>query len=527
MNEVASSLPGVRFEVRPPANAVSPLRTDIAGFIGPTWRGPVGESVRVEGWRAYQELFGELTQGADTAYAVRGYFENGGEVAYIVRLLAEPFVTASAQWEVGEVEMGAWAASAPAAGGFEAAVFDVLAATPGSWANDLRVQFRYRLRGPYRRAEVDIEVRPARGAPEFLTGLPAGGLIEAVAERSRLIRLEIATPPPPPAPVPSAGPLAKVWPAVTLSGGQEASAGHDEYEAGAQLLGGAREVALMAAPDLHSMPGSEREREHVRGLMVALAEDKHDRQVIADLPPDIGNVPDLLAWVEAFREGLDETFPRSLAFYHPPLAVPDPLGGLAAPLRLISPVGHVAGVISRLDRERGAHHTPANAEIYQAVDLARRYGAEEQGALAMGGINPLLCAPGNGLMVWGGRTAHDPALGNGGLFLAHRRLIHRLIRAIRRVAEPLVFEVNGPDLWLIFARAITSVLIEAWHAGALKGDTPEQAFRVRCDDSTNPPENEESGQVCCEVLLAPAAPMEFIALRIAIAREGRLEAIEG
>jgi phage tail sheath protein FI len=117
-------------------------------------------------------------------------------------------------------------------------------------------------------------------------------------------------------------------------------------------------------------------------------------------------------------------------------------------------------------------------------------------------------------------------LGNGGLFLAHRRLIHRLIRAIRRVGEPLVFEVNGPDLWLIFARAITSVLLEAWHAGALKGDTPEQAFRVRCDDSTNPRENEDAGQVCCEVLLAPAAPMEFIALRIAVSREGRLEAIE-
>jgi phage tail sheath protein FI len=145
----------------------------------------------------------------------------------------------------------------------------------------------------------------------------------------------------------------------------------------------------------------------------------------------------------------------------------------------------------------------------------------------MGGINPLLCAPGSGLMVWGGRTAHDPALGNAGLFLAHRRLVHRLIRAIRRVAEPLVFEVNGPDLWLILARAITSVLLEAWQAGALKGDRPEQAFQVRCDTSTNPPENEDLGQVNCEVLLAPAAPMEFIALRIAITREGRLEAIEG
>ena len=32
----------------------SPLRTDVAGFVGRTRRGPVAEPVRVEGWREYQ-----------------------------------------------------------------------------------------------------------------------------------------------------------------------------------------------------------------------------------------------------------------------------------------------------------------------------------------------------------------------------------------------------------------------------------------------------------------------------------------
>lgn len=526
MADPAPSLPGVRFEVRPPASLVSPLRTDVAGFIGPTWRGPVGEAVRVEGWRAYQELFGELTHKGDTPYAVRGYFENGGEVAYIVRLLGGPAIHAKSLWKVGDVDAvnNRWEPSAPGAAGFRAAVFGVEATTPGNWANGLEVRFLYRRRGPKGRAEVDVEVRPARGATESLAGLRADNLVEEVAKRSRLIRL-VETTPAPTGPSPP-GPLAKVWDTIVLAGGAETAPGRDEYEAAARVLADAREVALMAAPDLHTMPGGDAARDDMIALMAVLAEEKHDRQVVAEAPPGLGNVPAILAWLGDLRDGLDDSFPRSLAFYHPRLMVPDPLGGLTAPLREISPAGHVAGLISRLDRERGAHHTPANADLYEAVDLARRYGAEEQGALAMGGINPLLCAPGNGLVVWGGRTAHDPELGDGGLFLAHRRLIHRLIRAIRRVAEPLVFEVNGPDLWLILARAVTSVLIEAWHAGALKGDTPEQAFRVRCDAATNPPESEEAGQVLCEVFLAPAAPMEFIALRIAITREGRLEAIE-
>ncbi|WP_419694212.1 phage tail sheath subtilisin-like domain-containing protein [Mesorhizobium muleiense] len=527
MAQLAPSLPGVRFEVRAPATEVSPLRTDIAGFIGPTWRGPVGEVVRVEGWRQYQSLFGELTEFADTPYAVRGYFENGGEIAYVVRLLAEPYACAEGIWEVGKVDLATntWDPGAPAGGGFEAASFRITATSPGVWANGIRVFFEYRSRGPNRRPEVDVEVRPLRGPAEYLIGLPADRLIEEVAERSRLIRLSIDKPAP--AGSVGAGPLVKVWtPPVTLANGAETPASHEDYVLAAELLAGEREVALMTAPDLATLPAAPEQRDHVLGVLVSLAEERHDRQVIAEAPADFTEAAAILAWLRERRVALDEYFPRSLALYHPRLWVPDPLGGVVEPLRDVSPLGHVAGVISRLDRERGAHHTPANAPLFEAVDLVRSHDPAELGALALGGVNLIRCTPGYGLVVWGGRTAFDTRLGNSGLFIAHRRLIHRLIRAIRRIAEPLVFEVNGPDLWLIIARAITSVLLEAWQAGALKGDIPEQAFLVRCDETTNPPENEDLGQVLCEVYVAPAVPMEFITLRIAISREGRLEAIE-
>lgn len=526
MAQTAPSLPGVRFEVRAPASEVSPLRTDIAGFIGPTLRGPVGEAVRVEGWRQYQDLYGDFTPSADTPYAVRGYFENGGEVAYVIRALNGASSVAVAQWKIGDVDLQTqtWDPSAPSGGKFEGALYEVSATTPGAWANGTRIACQYRLRGQNQTPEVDIEVRPPRGNIERLLGLPAYDLVEQVRQRSRLIRLSVLAAAPAPALLP--GPMAKVWAPFTLGGAIEIAAGHDEYEAAAQLLADQIEVALMAAPDLQTMPGSVEQREHILGLLVALAEATHDRQLLLDVPPDLSNADDVVAWLRERRVGLDENFPRSIAVYHPQLQVPDPIGGVIAPLRSISPVGHVAGVVSRLDRERGAHHTPANAPLYEAVDLTLAYGADEQGALAMAGINPLRCSPGNGLVVWGGRTAFDPAFGTSGLFIAHRRLIHRLIRAIRRVAAPLVFDVNGPDLWLILVRAITSVLLEAWQAGALKGEVPEQAFLVRCDETTNPPESEDAGQVLCEVYLAPAVPMEFITLRIGISREGLLEVVE-
>jgi hypothetical protein len=184
-------------------------------------------------------------------------------------------------------------------------------------------------------------------------------------------------------------------------------------------------------------------------------------------------------------------------------------------------------VISRLDVQQGAYITPANAPIEEAVDLAIALDANQQANIYNGGINLLTCSPGRGLMVWGGRV-----LGKGdsttklGGFVAHRRLIHLLVRAIRRVAEPLVFDINGPELWLQFVRSITTVLLQAYNAGALQGDQPGQAFQVICDASTNPPDQIDQGMVVCVVKVAPAVPMEFITLRVSVSAAGQLEVFE-
>jgi len=209
--------------------------------------------------------------------------------------------------------------------------------------------------------------------------------------------------------------------------------------------------------------------------------------------------------------------------YGPWLRVPDPLGGVAAPLKTVPASGHVAGIISRLDRERGAHHTPANVSLLDAVDLEKGFRPEEEIALIDAGMNLIRCQPGRGLMVWGGRTL-DPD--DGAKFVAHRRLIHRLVRAIRRVAEPIVFDGNTPALWLAFTRAITTVLLAAFRAGALKGERPEEGFKVECNEQTNPTSEQDLGRVICLISLAPAVPMEFISLRVALSEDKQIEVFD-
>ncbi|MCI0461090.1 MAG: hypothetical protein L0Z62_29425 [Gemmataceae bacterium] len=44
--------------------------------------------------------------------------------------------------------------------------------------------------------------------------------------------------------------------------------------------------------------------------------------------------------------------------------------------------------------------------------------------------------------------------------------------------------------------------------------TPKQAFFVKCDKDTNPPEVREAGQVVTEIGVAIVKPAEFVIFRI-------------
>jgi hypothetical protein len=558
------SAPGLYFEIAPPPADVAALRSDIAGFIGPTRRGPVGEVVRVAEWREFERLYGGLERATTLGYAVRSYFENGGEVAYVVRLAAPGVGFAGAMWPQNAADprlpghrvvsaSGVVQSEAFRSGASAVQELQITAATPGDWATGARVHIDYRRQGSLGLAEVDIITRVPNEPTESLRALPATiagilpipgtvpeidltHLIDRVNSDSRFIRLSLGSASlVPPALAP--GPNRLEWD-VTLTGGADAPPGIQQYLEGIDAISREPAVALLAFPDLYTdlpfnfdpaAPVAAQASLSVLRHALAAAEDVHDRLVLIDLPTDqaMEVVPlttdRIVAAVNSLRQAFDDHELRAGAVYHPPMWILDPLGGSTSPQRLIPASGPVAGLISRLDRERGAHHTPANAVLYDGVDLLQEFDRTDQGRLADSGVNVIRCLPARGLAVWGGRTLDRQSSGR---YVAHRRLTHRLVRAIHRVAQPLVFEVNGPELWLTLARAVTSVLLEAWRAGALKGARAEEAFRVTCDDETNPPDERDRGRALCVVEFAPAVPMEFITLRIELGREGNLEVFE-
>lgn len=76
------------------------------------------------------------------------------------------------------------------------------------------------------------------------------------------------------------------------------------------------------------------------------------------------------------------------------------------------------------------------------------------------------------------------------------------------------FEPNSPQLWVRIQRELSAYLTQLWRAGALKGETPQDAFYVKCDAEINPPQTRERGQVFTEIGLASCSPAEFIVVRI-------------
>lgn len=185
--------------------------------------------------------------------------------------------------------------------------------------------------------------------------------------------------------------------------------------------------------------------------------------------------------------------------------------GPGATDRFVPPCGHVAGVFARTDLTVGVHKAPANELLQGVVNLAVNLNNDQQGPLNDLGVNCLRAFPRRGIRVWGARTlSHDLNW----RYVNVRRIFLTAIRWIERNMLDVVFEPQGPQLWARIVHDLTAYLTDLFEHGAFAGLNVSTSFYVKCDAETNPPEVQEAGQVVTEIGLAPAAPAEFIVVRI-------------
>src|SRR5512137_1110433 len=84
-------------EEEPRVRSVPAIPTAVLGAVGVTERGPVGKAVLCTSFEEFVESFGGFTQNSDLALAVQGYFENGGQILWVVRTVhySDPLTPAS------------------------------------------------------------------------------------------------------------------------------------------------------------------------------------------------------------------------------------------------------------------------------------------------------------------------------------------------------------------------------------------------------------------------------------------------
>jgi phage tail sheath protein FI len=242
----------------------------------------------------------------------------------------------------------------------------------------------------------------------------------------------------------------------------------------------------------------------VQGAMIEHCEAMKDRMAILDAPKGL-TPQQVREWV---KEKARYSSPYA-ALYYPWVSFYDPQ--LRQP-RLMPPSGAVAGIWGRTDETRGVHKAPANEVVAGALDLELLVNRREHDDLNPAGINVIRAFPGRGILVWGARTLADDSSWR---YVNVRRLFNYIESSILAGTQWVVFEPNDLELWQRIKRTVSSFLLGLWRDGALFGATPDQAYYVKCDAETNPPDVVDAGYVVIEVGIAPVKPAEFVVFRIA------------
>ena len=503
--------PGVYVEEVPSqSKPIEGVSTSVAAFVGLAPFGPVNQPVRLSNWGQFARTFGNpsdrgagpFMKGAYLAHAVYGFFHNGGSLCYVVRV-GEGSAPGAPQLEL------------PAAGSDELP-FRAVARDGAPAKVSIKIEEEKddkpeaaAKNGNGAPPTYRLEVTAGEGEDERTEtheGLTLGKgnnyIVTKVNRESQLVALEETAPAlltmrPPIKPgsydLSAGGALEPLTP-QQLQGSVADRTGLDG-------LGAVDEVTMICVPDIMTLP--EDQRTDLQQKMVAHCEVAGDRMAIIDSPPGM-SPQDILDWRE--QQGAS----KFAALYYPWIEVMDPVD--SQPI-LVPPCGHVAGVWARTDATRGVHKAPANEVILGANGLPFQITGPEQGEMNRQGINCIRSFPGRGIRIWGARTMaslEDPEW----RYINVRRLFNFVSESIMEGTQWAVFEPNDASLWTQLRIAATNFLTRVWRDGALFGATPGEAFYVKCDAETNPPDLVEAGQVTVEIGIAPVKPAEFVVFRI-------------
>ncbi len=185
-------------------------------------------------------------------------------------------------------------------------------------------------------------------------------------------------------------------------------------------------------------------------------------------------------------------------------------------VKSIAPAGAIAGLMARIDTERGVWKAPAGteADIRGIVGLEVKLTDAQNGVLNKIAVNCLRSFP-SGIVNWGARTMFgSDDDGSEWKYIPIRRLALFLEESLFRGTKWIVFEPNDEPLWAKIRLNLNAFMMDLFRKGAFQGSTPDKAFYVKCDGETTTQNDRNLGIVNIEVGFAPLKPAEFVIIKI-------------
>ena len=177
--------------------------------------------------------------------------------------------------------------------------------------------------------------------------------------------------------------------------------------------------------------------------------------------------------------------------------------------------GDVAGLCLQTTEVAEPWFSPAGfarGVLRNAIKLAYTPTKTQRDKLYNARVNPIVAFPGQGVVLFGDKTA----LGFASAFdrINVRRLFLTIERVISGAAKSQLFEQNDESQRSLFLNIVEPYLRD------VQGRRGVTDFLVKCDSDNNPPEAVDRGEFYAEIFVKPTRTINFITLTFVATRTG-------
>jgi phage tail sheath protein FI len=514
----ALTFPGVYIEELPSGvRTITGVATSVAAFVGWAPKGPTDRAELVLGFPDFERKFGGLHPESYLGSSVSQFFANGGQKAFIVRV----------------VTTGATGTGANNAAASHQTLDDKLTITansPGKWGDNYAIITKTRPAPDDTRFQ--LQVANVKDDPkgvvvesfENLSMAPTDKryVVNVLASESSLITATVAGTPPattPPQDTPRVAPPAadagNLLPESRLTGGADGkvlAADTPDFVLALDppsKTGGIYHLDRVDLFNLLCVPGMTNETElqnlqkFCRDRRAFLIADCASNATFGTLSTS-GPLPALTG---------DNAI--NAAFYFPWVTAPDPLQENRP--RDYPPCGFAAGLYARTDTTRGVWKAPAGTEASLVGVLGPKVPLtnNENGVLNPKAVNCIRALPVYGTVLWGARTLQgNDERGSEWKYIPVRRTALFIEETLYRALTWVVFEPNDEPLWAQIRLNVGAFMHDLFRQGAFQGSTPKDAYFVKCDKETTTQSDINRGIVNIIVGFAPLKPAEFVIVKI-------------